>query len=104
MSLGLEAATFDEAEDMAGALEDAGPSEPGGLATSVASPELAEGMGVAAGAVLPFEEATGVSDTLEAAGAATLEAAGTAAPPPLEKSTTAGPGQVNFWESLWLTL
>jgi hypothetical protein len=76
MTLGLEGETSGEAEDMAGALEDAGPSEPGGLATSVASPELAEGIGVAAGSELPLEEATGVSDTLEAAGAATLEAAG----------------------------
>jgi len=87
----------------------AGPSEPGGLATSVASPELVVDAGVAAGSELPAEGATGVSleatgaAALEAAGAATpppLEAAGTAAPPPLEKSTTAGPGHVNFCESL----
>jgi hypothetical protein len=93
----LEAGISAEAEGIAR------PSEPGGLATSVASPELAEEMGVAAGSELPAEEATGVSSTLDAAGAATpppLEAAGTVTPPPLAKSTTAGPGQVNFCESL----
>jgi hypothetical protein len=74
----LEAETSAEAEGMAGAMEDAGASEPGALAGSVASPELAEETGLA-------EEATG----------ALLEAAGAATPPPLEKSTTAGPGQVN---------
>jgi len=56
-----------EAEGMAGV------SEPGGLATSVASPELAVDAGVAAGSELPAEEATGVS--LEATGVAALEAA-----------------------------
>jgi hypothetical protein len=83
----------------------AGPSEPGGLATSITSPELAVDAAVAAGSEIPTEEAIGVS--LEAAGAATpppLEAAGAATPPPLEKSTTAGPGHVNFCVSLVLTL
>ena len=47
-----------------------------------------------AGSVSPDGEATGGSAALEA------EAAGAAVSPPLEKSTTAGPGQMNFLVSL----
>jgi len=99
--LELDAGTSAEADGIAEASED------GALATSVASPELAVDAGVEAGSEPPTEEATGA--LLEAAGAlleaagALLEAAGAAAPP-FEKSTTAGPGQVNCFESLSLTL
>ena len=72
----------------------------GELATSAAAPELAVDAGVEAGSESPTEEATGALP--EAAGAL-LEAVGAAAPP-FEKSTTAGPGQVNCFESLSLTL
>ena len=69
--------------------------EPGASAISVSLPALAE-TEVDAGSVSPDAEAAGGSDALAAAGAAVT--------PPLEKSTTAGPGHVNFLVSLRLTL
>jgi hypothetical protein len=104
----VEADSLPEAEGEAGPSDEAGALDPGALATSVASPDwtdepLPDSTGeapVGAGAASPVGDAAGDS---AAADDVPLEAAGTVLPA-LEKSTTAGPGQVNFWVSLLLTL